>query len=100
MPSYLVELDGGVVVASIEVEDSKCSNCVYANDVPRSKGARAKQHEGQMDIATPCTRHIQLAPFQFSVYEPAEDTFLLLDSLQQDYQLLLAVKPSIILELG
>jgi release factor glutamine methyltransferase len=34
------------------------------------------------------------------VYEPAEDTFLLLDALEQEKDLLMAKKPTILLEIG
>ncbi|KIH46110.1 hypothetical protein ANCDUO_23840 [Ancylostoma duodenale] len=37
---------------------------------------------------------------QQSVYEPAEDTFLLLDAIEKDIQKLRDISPEIVLEIG
>lgn len=48
---------------------------------------------------TPSTSHITSAEFE-DVYEPAEDSFLLLDALEKDMDQILASQPLICVELG
>ncbi|KPV73919.1 uncharacterized protein RHOBADRAFT_16454 [Rhodotorula graminis WP1] len=48
-------------------------------------------------IPTPTTSHLSAADFE-SVYEPAEDTFILLDALEQDAELLKGSR--LVLEIG
>ncbi|KAL1737505.1 S-adenosyl-L-methionine-dependent methyltransferase [Schizophyllum commune] len=50
-------------------------------------------------IPTPDTSHLSAIDFE-SVYEPAEDTFLLLDALEADATALRDMKPTIALEIG
>ncbi|KAL1697487.1 S-adenosyl-L-methionine-dependent methyltransferase [Schizophyllum commune] len=50
-------------------------------------------------IPTPDTSHLSAIDFE-SVYEPAEDTFLLLDALEADASALRAMKPTVALEIG
>ncbi|KAI8382381.1 S-adenosyl-L-methionine-dependent methyltransferase [Blakeslea trispora] len=50
-------------------------------------------------IPTPDLSHIKRQDFD-RVYEPAEDTFLLLDALEEDEQLIQSLKPRICLEIG
>ncbi|KAL1739514.1 S-adenosyl-L-methionine-dependent methyltransferase [Schizophyllum fasciatum] len=50
-------------------------------------------------IPTPDTSHLSAKDFE-SVYEPAEDTFLLLDALEVECGALQAIKPIIALEIG
>ncbi|KAI8339545.1 S-adenosyl-L-methionine-dependent methyltransferase [Chlamydoabsidia padenii] len=50
-------------------------------------------------IPTPDLSHITSQDFD-KVYEPAEDTFLLLDALEQDQKQLQSLQPSICLEIG
>ncbi|CAO3680523.1 unnamed protein product [Umbelopsis ramanniana] len=50
-------------------------------------------------IPTPDLSHLSSKDFR-NIYEPAEDTFLLLDALEQDQDELRALQPSICLELG
>ncbi|OBZ89751.1 HemK methyltransferase family member 2 [Choanephora cucurbitarum] len=50
-------------------------------------------------IPTPDLSHIKRQDFE-RVYEPAEDTFLLLDALEEDEQLIQSLKPRICLEIG
>ena len=51
-------------------------------------------------IPTPDTSHVRQSPFVGHVYEPAEDTFLLLDALENDKTLLDARNVSLCLEIG
>lgn len=39
-------------------------------------------------------------PYDCDVYEPAEDTFLFLDALQDELQFLMALDPTVCLEIG
>jgi len=48
-------------------------------------------------MATPFYNHVKKYP---NVYEPAEDTFLLIDALEKDQNYLLNLKPRLCLEVG
>ncbi|KAF9481707.1 putative methylase [Pholiota conissans] len=50
-------------------------------------------------ISTPDLSHLRTADYD-QVYEPAEDTFILLDALEEDAEGLKAIKPSVCLEIG
>ena len=50
-------------------------------------------------LPTPSLRHFTSDDYT-RVYEPSEDTFLLLDAIEQDSGLLLATRPRIVLEVG
>ncbi|GAA5817642.1 hypothetical protein MFLAVUS_011193 [Mucor flavus] len=50
-------------------------------------------------IPTPDLSHIKKQDYD-RVYEPAEDTFLLLDALEEDEKLIQSLKPRICLEIG
>lgn len=50
-------------------------------------------------METPFTNHISLDDFKY-VYEPAEDSFLLLDALEADLDFLKQMKPKVCLEIG
>lgn len=50
-------------------------------------------------IPTPDLSHLTRADYDL-VYEPAEDTFILLDALEQDADELKRLRPSICLEVG
>ncbi|KAJ7042625.1 S-adenosyl-L-methionine-dependent methyltransferase [Mycena alexandri] len=50
-------------------------------------------------IPTPDLTHLRPEDYEH-VYEPAEDTFILLDALEQDAEQLTSLKPSISLEIG
>jgi len=50
-------------------------------------------------METPYTTHISADEFRF-VYEPAEDSFLLLDALEADLEYLKQKKPMVCLEIG
>ncbi|KAJ1852919.1 HemK methyltransferase member 2 [Coemansia sp. RSA 1822] len=52
-----------------------------------------------MGLATPDTSHIS-RPEYATVYEPAEDTYLLLDALEADRTSLVAQRPTICVEIG
>uniref|UniRef100_A0A336LKF6 Methyltransferase HEMK2 n=1 Tax=Culicoides sonorensis TaxID=179676 RepID=A0A336LKF6_CULSO len=53
----------------------------------------------QKIMDTPSTSHITSAEFE-EVYEPAEDSFLLLDALEKDMNEILSKRPTICVELG
>ncbi|RKP14314.1 N6-adenine-specific DNA methyltransferase 1 [Piptocephalis cylindrospora] len=53
-----------------------------------------------MSYPTPDHDHILKAPYRDAVYEPAEDTFLLLDALEGDASLLTSLLPRVCLEIG
>ncbi|THH21012.1 hypothetical protein EW146_g447 [Bondarzewia mesenterica] len=50
-------------------------------------------------LPTPDTSHLTRSDFEH-IYEPAEDSFLLLDALEQDAQTLRDISPRICLEIG
>ncbi|KAJ1961669.1 HemK methyltransferase member 2 [Dipsacomyces acuminosporus] len=52
-----------------------------------------------MGLPTPSTSHLNARGFG-TVYEPAEDTYLLLDAIEQDRAELQAQKPTICVEIG
>ncbi|KAJ2355810.1 S-adenosylmethionine-dependent methyltransferase, partial [Coemansia sp. RSA 2618] len=52
-----------------------------------------------MGLPTPDTAHLS-RPEYATVYEPAEDTYLLLDALEQDREELQALRPTICVEIG
>lgn len=52
-----------------------------------------------MKVATPALDHLTVADYDH-VYEASEDTFLVLDALEQDMDWLLARNPTICLEIG
>ncbi|KAJ1719306.1 S-adenosylmethionine-dependent methyltransferase, partial [Coemansia erecta] len=52
-----------------------------------------------MGLPTPDTSHLRDPQFA-SVYEPAEDTYLLLDALENDLARLHARRPTICVEIG
>jgi len=51
-------------------------------------------------LPTPVTSHLTRADFDNHVYEPAEDTFILLDALEADADDLASKQPLICLEIG
>ncbi|KAJ8253228.1 hypothetical protein GJAV_G00210500 [Gymnothorax javanicus] len=56
-------------------------------------------HRAVRMIPTPLFPHVGRDPFS-EVYEPSEDSFLLMDALEQDADKLQHIKPSICLEVG
>ncbi|KAI9338544.1 S-adenosyl-L-methionine-dependent methyltransferase [Obelidium mucronatum] len=50
-------------------------------------------------VATPSLSHFTSKDYE-NVYEPCEDTFLLLDALEEDAQLIASMSPTICLEVG
>ncbi|OEH76125.1 methyltransferase domain protein [Cyclospora cayetanensis] len=66
----------------------------------QSRGSRPSGCDGDthaQGIPTPNTCHLVSFP---EVYEPSEDSFLLMDALQQQAHLLKALQPSTVLEIG
>lgn len=51
-------------------------------------------------LPTPETNHLRGAEYADSVYEPAEDSYILLDALELDATRLVAARPRLILEVG
>ena len=51
-------------------------------------------------IPTPDTRHLRRAEYAEHVYDPAEDTFALLDALEQDADALRALHATLCIEIG
>ncbi|PHJ21019.1 methyltransferase domain protein [Cystoisospora suis] len=54
----------------------------------------------KMKISTPDTSHVGWNRDFPDVYDPAEDTFLFLHALQEDFSFLLRSKPTLIVEIG
>ncbi|KAJ2547335.1 HemK methyltransferase member 2 [Coemansia sp. RSA 1933] len=52
-----------------------------------------------MGLPTPSTNHLSQRKYE-TVYEPAEDTYLLLDALENDQSLLHEQKPTVCVEIG
>jgi release factor glutamine methyltransferase len=50
-------------------------------------------------LPTPDYSHLKMSDFE-KVYEPAEDTFVFLDALENDLELILSMKPSVCIEIG
>lgn len=48
----------------------------------------------------PDVSHLRSSAFKDSVYEPAEDTFLMADALEADGEFLCMLRPSVCVELG
>eukprot|EP00057_Strongylocentrotus_purpuratus_P004579 XP_003728994.1 PREDICTED: hemK methyltransferase family member 2 [Strongylocentrotus purpuratus] len=55
--------------------------------------------DSKYEVKTPDFSHLTSADFEH-VYEPAEDTFLLLDSLQEEASFIQHMKPSVCVEVG
>jgi len=53
-----------------------------------------------MSIATPLTAHLNDPKYANAVYEPSEDTFLLIDALEQDLPFLQGLTITIVCEIG
>lgn len=51
-------------------------------------------------IPTPDVGHVTRAPYVGKVYEPAEDSFALLDALEQDTVVLQQAQPRLVVEIG
>lgn len=52
-----------------------------------------------VSLSTPSFAHLKEKDFE-NVYEPAEDTFLMMDALEKDYKTILESKPLICVEIG
>ena len=50
-------------------------------------------------LPTPCTSHLKEEEFRV-VYEPSEDTFLMMDALEIDAETLQELQPALVLEMG
>ncbi|CAI4226390.1 unnamed protein product [Auanema sp. JU1783] len=75
-----------------DIENTSTEERVAENVVSDALG------EQGMSLPTP---HYQLNAIQRQcVYQPAEDTFLLLDAIEKDIQKLKQIEPSIVLEIG
>ena len=59
-------------------------------------GARITAHM----IPTPDTSHLRKSEYRDSVYDPAEDTFALIDALEEDANELQASPPRLCVEIG
>lgn len=51
-------------------------------------------------ISTPDTSHLRKPEYQDSVYDPAEDTFALIDALEEDIHELQTSPPRLCVEIG
>ncbi len=62
-------------------------------------GGAINQNMSDLHLPTPSLEHFSNEDYD-KVYEPAQDTFLFLDALQGELQLIKAMQPSLCLEIG